>query len=165
MRLLRARVPSSIASRSSTSVSASSRDYVARVNTPSVTAERRVPGQDEHAFAADVRWIWLVPPQIVSLRLPKNELIIASPGSRGGACRVTKRATSRMRAGVDEHRVGTVDVERQQHRGLGISLQNILLVALMAAAPPSLVPASAAERGRNPPIRMIWIFDQYRARP
>ena len=63
-----------------------------------------------------LRWIWLVPPQIVSLRLKKNALTIGLTGYPG-------RRLSRMapghepdrRAGIDEHRRRAEHVERQLH--------------------------------------------------
>ena len=107
-----------------------------------------------------LRWIRLVPPQIVSLRLKKNALDHRADRVAGAplvADRTGPRA--RGRAGVDEHRRGAEDVERELHRLL-VHLAPEHLVGRTQRGDARILRAGQSGRQRSQPVdaQQIWIF-------
>ena len=107
-----------------------------------------------------LRWIWLVPPQIVSEREKKNADIIGLTGYPG-------RRWSRPDPGHEplsgpasiEHRFGAEDVEASSIACWCISDQNILFARPERGDAEILACLiSVADRMRRPLTRRIWIF-------
>src|SRR6056297_147095 len=106
-----------------------------------------------------LRWIWLVPPQMVSEREKKNDDIIGLTG-------YPSRRLSRAAPGQPPDS-GPLSINMPSApwmstansiAALCISDQNILLVAPRAIVPMSPLPESVADRLRRPLIRRIWIL-------
>ena len=108
-----------------------------------------------------LRWIWLVPPQIVSEREKKNDDIIGLTGIA---------VAPRLSRGVPGHEpaagpastsiaCGAVDVERQLHRPL-VHLRPEHLVERPERGDDRVLRAGqrASTASRRPLMRRIWIF-------
>ena len=99
-----------------------------------------------------LRWIWLVPPQMVSLRLKKNALDHRAHRIAGTTL-VAQRSRPRADGGtdIDEHRRRPEDVERQHHR-LVVHLAPEHLVRRPERADSGILGAGQRRRQRSQPV-------------